>query len=759
MRHSNAEEQGEQLSAGRERARPASGRRYHLTIAHRLALLIVGLELLLVILLAGYFGDRQIGAMSAHLRTKAETVALLLSAQVKTAVAFADRQTAREAFQGLAGDSELSGIALFDQWGELIERQGVLSELAMRAPAAAPQLRVFELPDRVLGIAPVQSREGPRGTLVVELTKARLRAARHATITTALLVSLLALGLGGALASLVARSFATRLQAIAHVASRVAAGDLSQQAVVDPYEDEIGSLARSVGSMLEQLKALIADIASRAEQEQARLESLVQQRTRELEGRNEDLRQVLDSVDQGLFTIDAAGRISKERSAILEQWLGVVPPSGTLSDYLERAAPGLRVDFDLAWEQLTAGFLPLELAVEQLPRRCSVGGRQLQLAYKPILDAGGVLERMLVVVSDVTVALQREHVEAEERDMLRLFSRLLEDRTAVAEFLVEAEEIVQRLDRGSEDAESLRRSLHTLKGNAALFGLDSLAKLCHELEDQALEAGGALAAADGHRLREHWRRISRKLANFTAPATDAEACIRISEQEHRQLVEALRWGMLGGEWCSRVEAWRLEPTELRLRRLSRQAEYLASRLGKLPIDVRVESNAVRMNPEGWLEVWSCLPHLIRNAVDHGLEGPEERQAEAKPAVAQLVLRTRLTAREFAIEIEDSGRGIDWAAIAEAARRRGLPCSTRAELSAALLSEGVSTRQQADESSGRGMGTAALAAAVRARGGTIEVMSESGRGTCFRLRWPVEQVRSAFAGVEPPRAQGAAQALS
>src|SRR5689334_8491083 len=102
MRHSNAKEQGEQLRARQQPARPESGRRYRLTIAHRLALLIVGLELLLVILLAGYFGDRQVGAMSAHLRKKAETVALLLSAQVKTAVAFADRQTAREAFQGLA---------------------------------------------------------------------------------------------------------------------------------------------------------------------------------------------------------------------------------------------------------------------------------------------------------------------------------------------------------------------------------------------------------------------------------------------------------------------------------------------------------------------------------------------------------------------------------------------------------------------------------------------------------------------------------
>jgi two-component system chemotaxis sensor kinase CheA len=751
-------EPSELLAARSSQFKAGTSWRRRLTIAHQLGLLIVGLQLFLMVLLAAYFGDRQVKSMSTRLRAKAETFAALVSTQVRSAVAFNDRETAREAFDALGGDPDLSGILLFDSHGRLLERRGSPSDLALRASRGVSSLRVFEMPDRLLVVSPVQSLEGPRGMIAFELTKSNLFAARRATIGTALLASLLALALGATLASLIARSFGRRLRAIAAVASRVAAGDLSPQAVIDERDDEIGSLANSVATMLEQLRRLIADIERQAEREQARLEGLVQQRTAELASRNDDLRRLLDTVGQGFLTLDRDARMSKERSAILASWLGAAPDSALFPEYIGQVSPGLRREFEVAWEQVLDGVLPLELTIEQLPRRLSIGTRELEIAYKPICDSSGRLERVLVVLSDVTAVLERTRVEAQERDLLNLFSRLLEDRAAGAEFVWETDEIIDRLVQGGEDQASTLRLLHTLKGNAALFGLDSLAAFCHALEDQLGEPGSELSMDELQRLRSGWQRTTNKVMEFMAPASERDASIALAEAEHREYLNALRRGAPHAELLARAQAWSLEPTEVRLRRLCRQAECLAARLGKAPLEVRIESNGVRMDSDGWLDVWSSLPHLIRNAVDHGIETAAERAAAGKPAPAQIALRTLLTAQEFSIEVEDTGRGVDWSAVERAAQRRGLTCRTRRELEAALFADGVSTREAAGLYSGRGVGTAVVAAAVRASGGVIDVESVTGQGTRFRMRWPVARAKATVVS-EARRRASAAQPLS
>ncbi|MEY2932666.1 MAG: hypothetical protein RL033_3415, partial [Pseudomonadota bacterium] len=91
--------------------------------------------------------------------------------------------------------------------------------------------------------------------------------------------------------------------------------------------------------------------------------------------------------------------------------------------------------------------------------------------------------------------------------------------------------------------------------------------------------------------------------------------------------------------------------------------------------------------------------------------------------------------EFSIEVEDTGRGIDWDAIRAVAREKGLPHSTPAEMEAALFSDGVSTRREVTEVSGRGIGVSAVARAVQSSGGRIDVRSRAGSGSLFRLSWP------------------------
>jgi two-component system chemotaxis sensor kinase CheA len=134
-------------------------------------------------------------------------------------------------------------------------------------------------------------------------------------------------------------------------------------------------------------------------------------------------------------------------------------------------------------------------------------------------------------------------------------------------------------------------------------------------------------------------------------------------------------------------------------------------------------------------------HIVRNAVDHGLEGAGERLALGKPASGRLVFKARIESDTLTFEITDDGRGIDWAAIAERAKELGLPHGNQAELLQALCADGLTTRGIASELSGRGVGMASLQQRVKQLQGRLEVRSAKGVGTSWfvRFRWPVKPV--------------------
>ena len=142
-----------------------------------------------------------------------------------------------------------------------------------------------------------------------------------------------------------------------------------------------------------------------------------------------------------------------------------------------------------------------------------------------------------------------------------------------------------------------------------------------------------------------------------------------------------------------------------------------------------------MPGERWGGFWTAFVHAIRNAIDHGIEAPDERRAAGKPERARLILRAARRGGEIAIEIEDNGRGVDWAQVAERARLRGLPCASHADLVDALFHDGFTTRDTVTDVSGRGVGLSALRHACVSAGGCVTLTSRSGAGTTLGFRWP------------------------
>ena len=153
----------------------------------------------------------------------------------------------------------------------------------------------------------------------------------------------------------------------------------------------------------------------------------------------------------------------------------------------------------------------------------------------------------------------------------------------------------------------------------------------------------------------------------------------------------------------------------------------------------IDAGNVRLEPQRFMGLWSELVHVVRNAVDHGLETPDERRAAGKPPRPRLRFRARADAEHLIIELEDDGRGISWDAVRRAAAAGGLPSATPEDLTRALLAPGITTRGEVTTTSGRGMGLAAVRERVESLGGRITVTSTLGQGTRFELRLPLAPV--------------------
>ena len=137
-----------------------------------------------------------------------------------------------------------------------------------------------------------------------------------------------------------------------------------------------------------------------------------------------------------------------------------------------------------------------------------------------------------------------------------------------------------------------------------------------------------------------------------------------------------------------------------------------------------------------------LVHMIRNALDHGLEAPAERIESGKPATGQLLLSAEQQGNRILVAVRDDGRGIDTGALRAAAVRYGIASAAEMEswtpqqVIEIIFQPGFSTRTSATDISGRGVGMDIVKSVVVRLGGTVRVQSELGRGTTVVLDLPL-----------------------
>jgi two-component system sensor histidine kinase and response regulator WspE len=173
----------------------------------------------------------------------------------------------------------------------------------------------------------------------------------------------------------------------------------------------------------------------------------------------------------------------------------------------------------------------------------------------------------------------------------------------------------------------------------------------------------------------------------------------------------------------------------------RMVRDVARQLGK-EVRLDIVGSDVPVDRDILARLEAPLNHIVRNAVDHGLEMPDERRAKGKPAQARVVIEARHHAGQLLVRVTDDGKGIDPESIRRKVVERGMQPADLAgrlnerELFDFLFLPGFSTAKQVTEISGRGVGLDVVHQMVTSTAGTVRVESKLGQGTTFSLQLPV-----------------------
>jgi two-component system chemotaxis sensor kinase CheA len=233
--------------------------------------------------------------------------------------------------------------------------------------------------------------------------------------------------------------------------------------------------------------------------------------------------------------------------------------------------------------------------------------------------------------------------------------------------------------------------------------------------------------------------IARSMMNQLGP--EIESAMELTDMVDRFSGASNQMGKLIAELQKSVLKMRMVTIDHVFRRFARPMRELASELDK-EVSLQITGGETELDRALVDIVSEPLLHLLRNAVDHGLETKEERQRSGKPSTGRISMRAYHEGNQVVVEVSDDGRGIDPAVVKARAVEAGHLTEEEAERLAdedaveLIFLQGLSTAAEVTQLSGRGIGAAAVKAAIEQLRGSVAVKSEVGIGTCFTLRMPL-----------------------
>jgi signal transduction histidine kinase len=239
----------------------------------------------IVVALTAFLAFHEASTLHESQVLRARRYGEFLGTQARSAVAFSDRETAREVLGSVSADPDVVAVTMFGQGGDLLYQYGSPAAWVVRARPGVAKLQLFDIGDRISVVAPVAALEGPRGVLVVELSTTRSDSQLDDLYLAVIVGGGVALLLGIGCAWLIGRGVVRRVRAIDRVAHAVIAGSTDELAVDVTSGDELGSLGKAFNSMLARLRDNAQELERRVAERTSELVEANASREREMQSR------------------------------------------------------------------------------------------------------------------------------------------------------------------------------------------------------------------------------------------------------------------------------------------------------------------------------------------------------------------------------------------------------------------------------------------------------------------------------------------
>lgn len=481
-----------------------------------------------------------------------------------------------------------------------------------------------------------------------------------------------------------------------------------------------------------------------------------------------DIQAMLENMPQGILTVVEGVRVHPEYSAYLETILETDDIIGR--NLMELLFTGTNLGAD-ALAQIDAAVrasigedvmnfeFNQHLLVGEIEKTMADGRvKILDLSWSPITDGSDTTARLMLCVRDVTELRKLAAEAGEQKRRLEIIGEVLavsqekfhEFIVGSMKFVTENEVIIrEHPELHAEAVDQLFRNMHTIKGNARTYGLNHLTNVVHLAEqtyeelrkqrpklawDQSMVLQELFKVRDMVELYADINEFSlgRKGPGLRAGAGAGRYLM--VDQEHvlesLQRLETVNTANLH-ELLSAHETVR---RNLRLLGTETLAETLANVLDSLPalareLDkeapvVRIVDNGYRVRTQATGVLKNVFMHLIRNAMDHGLEVAEVRRLQGKQPAGNIEIKAEVAGGMLKLELGDDGRGLALSRIRRIAVEKGLihASATLSDEDTAQLifKPGFSTAAQVTEVSGRGVGMDAVQDFIRREHGSIEI---------------------------------------
>lgn len=502
--------------------------------------------------------------------------------------------------------------------------------------------------------------------------------------------------------------------------------------------------------VIDQLKKAQAEL----ENYSRNLEKMVEQRTAEIRGLNQKLKALLDSLDQGFLIFDKEGLCWEVTSKACETVLETKPAGKKITDVLK--LPSQQVDGFNKWlTTIYMEMLPFEDLAPLGPQKFAHSeGKHVKLNYYPIRNSEKQIEALVLVASDITNLIQAQEEAEKEKANAGFILKMFQQKKSFLSFYEESQSLMQEfnhLTMGPEpkwDKDSIFRVLHTIKGGAASYSVRDLALVAHELENkitQLREDPENFKRAKWNELTQNFSHAYEQFQSQTKELLGHALSshvpkVEVPRTELIQVLDLLSTWAKTRDWAEELKSQYLtEPLKQSFESYDFLVQQTATQLAKKVKPLQFKNPDFRWNQEPYRAFMTSLVHVFRNAVDHGLETPEERKSLGKPEEGQITIEALHHGHELELRITDDGRGLNLFKIKQKMSEKGMKTEglNSKQIALQIFAPQFSTRNEVTELSGRGVGLDAVKYEVEKLGGRIDLETKENQGTVFRFFLPTK----------------------